>query len=411
MKEFINKHKYKFIVLVCLLFGGISYAGATIYFAASNVTYSNSKLSATNVQKAIEELHAVSKECVPMTGERMLSKLGVTTVTSGNGLYADSVESGRYVYRGKSANVNNYICLDTNSSGTCAADKLYRIIAIESDGTLKVIKNASIGDIVWDPGYSTSISGVTNSSSVNGTRRISSTTEYCYPGSSTASQYHGCKSWGSNSSTYASNGTTKVIALPREAGSSTTYNLPTYNAYLNVYLNGGKYLTTSTSGNYTSSAQTITGWIESQNATIQNNIVDYLYNVGPLNYVSGQTTATDVSQEAAYKWKGKVALMNASDYVRASTQSSCTGVFSYMSSYYCYTDSSTYNWLFNSAYQWTLSPSSGSSPNYVWRVSGSGNWGTDSYARLSSGVRPVFHLSSAINITGSGTSSSPYRIS
>ena len=414
MKRFINKNKYKFIVLICLLFGGISYAGATIYFAASNVTYSNSALDATNVQDAIEELHAVSKECVPMTGERMLSKLGVTPVTSGNGLYADSVESGRYIYRGPSFGVNNYICLDTKSSGSCAAANLYRIIAIESDGTLKVIKNAAISSTIqWDPGYYTSISGVTSASNINGTRKSGTSTDYCYVSSN--SRYSGCKSWGSSTSTYASDGTTPVTVMPWVAGSSTTKTLPTHDAYLNVYLNGGKYLTTSSSGNSTTS-QTITGWISSQNATIKNNIVEYLYNVGPLKSTSGQTIATDVSQEAAYKWKGKVALMNASDFVRASTNSACTGAYAYQSISSCYDTGTNLNWLIGSNYQWTLSPCSGSDVNYVWIVNSdeylTSTGDTSDRTNFNYTVRPVFHLSSDINITGSGTNdANVYRVS
>ena len=407
MKKFINKHKYKFIVLICLLFGGISYAGATIYFSASNVTYSNSKLSATNVQKAIEELHAVSKECMPMTGARMVSKMGVTSVTSGCGVYADSVESGRYIYRGGSSctsgAVNNYICLDTNSSGSCASNDLYRIIAIEADGTLKVIKNINIGSSkVWDPGYSSSVSGVTNSSSINGTRYMSSSSAYCY--ASSTSSYYGCNAWGSSTSTYASDGTTHVTTITM---SGTEYTLPTYDAYLNVYLNGGKYLKTSSSGN-SSTYQTITGWIESQNATIQNNIVEYLYNVGPSLYT---TISSDVSHEAAYKWKGKIALINGSDYVRASTNSACTSTMEYYNSSSCYNNSSTHNWLSSSTSYKTLLVSTGSSHNTVVDVRSNGALlGYNAYN--ASYIRPVFHLSSSITLTGSGTNdANVYRIS
>ena len=47
-------------------------------------------------------------------------------VTSGDGLYKDTTETGRCVYKG--ANPNNYITLGSD---------MYRIIAVESDGTLK----------------------------------------------------------------------------------------------------------------------------------------------------------------------------------------------------------------------------------------------------------------------------------
>ena len=410
--KFIKKHKAKIILIVGLIFSGIAgTSAATIIFASSEVSFDNTTagaagMTATTVQEAIDEVAAEASYC-PMTGKVMVSQMGVTTVTSGDGLYADSVESGRYIYRG--ANPNNYICLDTNSSGSCADDDLYRIIAIEADGTLKVIKNTSIATMAWDPGYSGSISGVTSRSSINGTRYSSTSTDYCYV--SATSSYYGCKSWGSSTSTYASDGTTNVTVMPWEAGSSTTYTLPTYDAYVNVYLNGGKYLTTSSSGN-SDTYQTITGWIASQNSAITSNIVEYLYNVGPLNCsTSEQTTATDVSQEAAYKWKGKVALMNASDYVRASTNSACTGLYAYTQTS-CYNNSSTHNWLFNSAYQWTLSPKWNPYANYVWRVTSDGRSEYNNVGAYgNTGVRPVFHLASSITLTGNGTTSSPYRIS
>ena len=69
-------------------------------------------------------------------------------------MYANSVEEGRYIYGG--TDPNNYICLDINSNENCTSDDLYRIIAIETDETLKVINNTSLGSMVWDPGYSTS---------------------------------------------------------------------------------------------------------------------------------------------------------------------------------------------------------------------------------------------------------------
>ena len=51
-------------------------------------------------------------------------------VTSGDGLYEDEYEEGRYVYRG--ANPNNYIEFN---------NELWRIIAKETDGTYKIIRN------------------------------------------------------------------------------------------------------------------------------------------------------------------------------------------------------------------------------------------------------------------------------
>ncbi len=69
----------------------------------------------------------------------IMAKLKPTAVTSGNGLYIDSYESGRYIYRGTA--VNNYIKYD---------GRLWRIIAIESDGTARIMLNTSIGNFAWD---------------------------------------------------------------------------------------------------------------------------------------------------------------------------------------------------------------------------------------------------------------------
>lgn len=59
--------------------------------------------------------------------------LKTNIVTTGDGLYKDIYDDNRYIYRG--ASPNNYIKLGND---------MYRIIAIESDKTLKVIKNGII---------------------------------------------------------------------------------------------------------------------------------------------------------------------------------------------------------------------------------------------------------------------------
>lgn len=63
----------------------------------------------------------------------------VELVTSGDGLYADTYETGKYIYKG--ANPNNYITFN---------NELWRIIAREVDGTYKIMRNESIGNFSWD---------------------------------------------------------------------------------------------------------------------------------------------------------------------------------------------------------------------------------------------------------------------
>ena len=63
----------------------------------------------------------------------------VEVVSSGDGLYADEYEAGKYTYKG--ANPNNYITFNNET---------WRIISISSDGTLKIMRNESIGDMAFD---------------------------------------------------------------------------------------------------------------------------------------------------------------------------------------------------------------------------------------------------------------------
>ena len=57
-----------------------------------------------------------------------------------HGLYEDTYESGRYVYKG--ANPNNYIEFDNG--------EIWRIISKEADGTYKILKNDLLPRQAWD---------------------------------------------------------------------------------------------------------------------------------------------------------------------------------------------------------------------------------------------------------------------
>ena len=64
-------------------------------------------------------------------------------VTEGDGLYVDEYESGKYTYKG--VNPNNYITFNNET---------WRIISIDSNGSIKIMRNESIGSQVWDAGDS-----------------------------------------------------------------------------------------------------------------------------------------------------------------------------------------------------------------------------------------------------------------
>ena len=134
MKEKIKKIIFGYLpgfitgLIVC---GTISVIAAT-YFPSNDVTYDNSTsgLSSTDVQGAIDELYGVCT-AKPPAGEQIIENAG---------LEKDPYEC-RYFFTG--ANPNNYITFNDENAD-------WRIISVECDGTIKIIKNESIGDIVWD---------------------------------------------------------------------------------------------------------------------------------------------------------------------------------------------------------------------------------------------------------------------
>ena len=82
--------------------------------------------------------YSQSTNSLPTRGDAA-SILISTMVTSGDGLYEDTYEPGRYVYKG--ASPNNYITFN---------DEEWRIISVEDDSTLKIINTSSIGTIPFN---------------------------------------------------------------------------------------------------------------------------------------------------------------------------------------------------------------------------------------------------------------------
>ena len=138
IKEFTKSYLIG-LILGIVVSGTISVIAAT-YFPSNDVTYDNSEsgLSSTDVQGAIDELYGVCTT-PPTAGDSILDNTDI--VTSGDGLYEDEYEEGKYTYKG--ANPNNYVTFNNEKAG-------WRIISINSDGTIKIMKNAIIGDIAWD---------------------------------------------------------------------------------------------------------------------------------------------------------------------------------------------------------------------------------------------------------------------
>ncbi len=196
--------------------------------------------------------------------------------------------------------------------------------------------------------------------------------------------WYGCNIWGSSSTLY--NASMSPITTLGITYNGTKYALPSKESEMSTYLNGEYY--------------------NGLNATARSMVKsDAVYKVGVL-YYNNTSMSQDMSQVSAAKWKGKVGLIDATEYVRASTYSSCTDVdYAYDS-----TGCKNNNWMFNSDYWWTMSPASTGHSSDVSYV-GSGGALDHYFAINRYGVRPVVTLSSSVKITGGdGSSSNPYTL-
>lgn len=133
IKKVFNTKPFYFI-LGALIFGTIGVSAAT-YFESNAVTYDNTEsgLTSTNVQGAIDELYDTYASSVSATD------IQKDVVTSGSGLYEDENEDGRYFYRG--SNPNNYIVFSGD---------MWRILSLETDNTIKIVKNEPLLRTDWD---------------------------------------------------------------------------------------------------------------------------------------------------------------------------------------------------------------------------------------------------------------------
>jgi len=275
-------------------------------------------------------------------------------VTEGDGLYEDPTEVGRYVYRG--SDPDNYITFNGEEAG-------WRIISVETDGTLKIRKPARLRGVNIDKGRYQKDGGYCNTTT-------------------------GCNVWGSASTMLDANGN-NIDKMKRQYNEMDEYILPAEESYMTKYLNNDYY-------------GTLTDEAKSQ-------IDTHLWNVGPLAKIIGQTLETDVSQEKAYKWRGKIGLINPTDYVKASLTASCTSIIS-VDGINC----RHYNYLYTGSNVWTMSPFSGTSRD-VWVIQSTGTVSQvsasgSSYSDVSIYTYPVVFLKSDIQLSGTGTKTDPYVI-
>ena len=116
----------------------------TVTVKYNNVTEQPSDLTA-DLKVTLDYSQAPEGYVPPVTGPSIGGQ-PIEIVESGDGLYADEYESGRYVYKG--ANPNNYIEFDNG--------EIWRIISKEADGTYKILKNDLLPRQAWDSSSSNS---------------------------------------------------------------------------------------------------------------------------------------------------------------------------------------------------------------------------------------------------------------
>ena len=335
-----------------------------------------------------------------------LSRNGISVpiVSDDSGLYLSTTDDGRLIYRGGTP--NNYIYLKEMVGGV-STNVLYRIISFESDGTIKVVRNESIGDIPFDS---------------KEPRKNTNVEYYC-------NSDWGCNVWGNQLNTYYKGRT--LVDLQQDFyfyyyqnNSATNFSIKPNNNFgivttdstLNIYLNSTFYDTLD----------------------FKEKIDNHEFNVGGIYYYSyydgynggDKGLLKEKREEQLYKWNGKIALMNITEFVEASLSDTCTSVYSNYfyqpnnsapnpnnaSSYIRYHENGNWpcslnNWNYNStiSYQWTLT----SNPFYIhamWLINSAGYYNGLNSAVDSRAVRPAFFLKSNVLLEGDGSYDNPYMI-
>ena len=290
---------------------------------------------------------------IPSGETTLIGGQEVDIVSGGEGLYADEYESGRYIYRGQ--NPDNYITFNGET---------WRIIAKETDGTYKIIRNDVLATRPFD----------------SQNRTASST--YCTSTSSCG--------------VYAA--VEGIFSSPSGLLSGTV----TEDSSIKIYLNDDYYT-------------------NNINSTAKGQMTSHSFNIGAvemLNDASSDSIEKNIFGEKMYTWTGNVGLANVSDILKASTNPLCTSVTTSYSDY----DACNSNYLLDKGsasklYYWTInaySAESGGLSSLVWYgyVRSSDVFVNDQYANRSSDVapRPVVFLKSDTTLNGSGTSEVPFTI-
>ena len=273
-----------------------------------------------------------------------------------NGLEVDTTPDQNLRYVG--ATPNNYISFNNEIWRIIGVFNIYNNYKEMTEKLVKIIRDKSLGDYSWDSSVSTINNG------------------------------YGINEWSQADLMNELN--IDYLDTYRISGTTTWYN-------------GQNNLK---NGSYDYSKNIKNGYID-KIANVRWNLGGSQIELSALNMYNQERGTIHVSNPSdkvirTNTWNGKIALMYPSDYGHASTDTTCR---SNLLSNNCKNN----NWLFDTNYQWTLSPVFGNS-SYSFYVFSDG--GINHYSASNAyEVRPTLFLKSEILFTGgAGTSDNPYQI-
>ena len=330
-----------------------------VYSTTANVSFT---ASGSVVARVSDGTNTVSSSYTVTVNKKESINIGgkeIELVNSGDGLYEDTYEPGRYVYRGQDP--DNYIMFN---------DELWRIIAKETDGTYKIIRNEKLADRAYD----------------ESNHRSTENNSYC------DNPLYGCGVYAAVEGTFSS---------PSGSQSGTV----TEDSSIKIYLNEDYYT-------------------NNINATAKEQMISHSFNIGAVENLNQSGSQADsieknIAGEKMYTWIGNVGLANVSDILRASTNPLCTSATtSYNGNNECNSNYLLDKGSASSLNYWTInaySNESGGNSNRVWHGAVISSYGyvnnSNASYRFDNAPRPVVFLKSDTTLSGSGTSEAPFTLS
>ena len=265
----------------------------------------------------------------------------VAIVNDGDGLYEDKYIDDRYIFKG--SNPNNYVSFN---------GELWRIVSVDKEGNIQIMRNDLLDARAFDS------KGVRDVTSDDG-------------GSYCTDADDGCNAWTANKN---------IIGEPKYFVNGDFSGEVKKDSEMLTYLNG-EYLKSLKDSDY---------------------IINQNWAIGGAAGDASLKSQTYTEQKS--EWNGKVGLITASDYIKATTGKNCDSLDSMNLNYASCKEK---NWMFKDGVAWwTISPMDNASVQ-LWYVGEGGFINNDSASKLFA-VRPVVYLSNDILLTGDGTINSPY---